>query len=128
MKDAGTLKGLRREMTREMFEELGAVLCEPAEILGYVGTTKEKLDRWCRKIYRTPLEEILPMIHQDGLVEIRRASFDSLRKSATLVNQLYTRFLNESDGDREKAAKRMAKEVFSLLTPEGEQVGELFEK
>ncbi len=128
MKDPGTLKGLRREMTREMFEELGAVLCEPAEILGYVGTTKEKLDRWCRKTYRTPLEEILPMIHQDGLVEIRRASFDSLRKSATLVNQLYTRFLNESDGDREKAAKRMAKEVFSLLSPEGEQVGELFEK
>ncbi len=128
MKEAGTLKGLRREMTKNMFEELGGILCESGEILGYIGTTKEKLDRWCRRTYKTSLEEILPMLHQDGLVEIRRASFEAMRKSATLVNQLYTRFLNASDGDREKAARRMAKEVFSLLTPEGEQVGELFEE
>lgn len=128
MKDAGTLKGLRREMTREMFEELGAVLCEPEEILGYVGTTREKLERWCKRTYRTGLEEILPMLHQDGLIEIRKASFDAMRKSATLINQLYTRFLNAAGGDREKEAKRMAKEVFSLLNPAGEQVGELFEE
>ncbi len=128
MKDAGTLKGLRREMTREMFEELGGILCEPGEILGYVGTTRDKLDRWCRRTYRAGLEEILPMLHQDGLVEIRRASFEAMSKSATLINQLYTRFLNATDGDREKAARKMAKEVFSLLNPEGNNVGELFQE
>ena len=52
MPDTGTLKGLRREMTREMFEELAALQCEVPEILGYVGTTAEKLEKWCRKTYR----------------------------------------------------------------------------
>ncbi len=128
MKEPVTLRGLRREMDKTMFEELGALLCEPGEILGYVGTTREKLEKWCRRTYKAGLDEILPMLHQDGLVEIRRVSFEAMRKSATLVNQLYNRFLSASDGDREKAARRMAKEVFSLLTPAGENVEELFDE
>ena len=45
MPDTGTLKGLRREMTKDMFEELAALQCEVPEILGYVGTTAEKLEK-----------------------------------------------------------------------------------
>ena len=30
------LRGLRRELTRELFEELGALQCAPEEILGYI--------------------------------------------------------------------------------------------
>ena len=78
MSENKPLSGRRRDLTKEMFEELGKVLCETPEILGYVGTTEEKLDRWCRKIYRMPLSEILPMIHQDGKVEIRKATFDAI--------------------------------------------------
>jgi len=89
----GTLKGLRREMTREMFEELGAIQCTPEEILGYIGTTEKKLSAWCRKTYRKPLDAMLGMIRQDGLVAIRRASFEQLKKSATIVSQQYNRFL-----------------------------------
>ena len=86
MPEDGTLKGFRREMTRDMFEELAALQCEVPEILGYVGTSAEKLEKWCRKTYRHPLDEMLRMIRQDGLVAIRRASFDQLRKSATIIS------------------------------------------
>ena len=76
MKDCAPLRGLRREMTREMFEDLVALQCEVPEILGYVGTTEEKLARWCRKAYRLPLADALFMLRQDGLIEIRRAGFE----------------------------------------------------
>lgn len=39
------LAGLRRELTRELFEELTALQCAPEEILGYVGTDERKLRR-----------------------------------------------------------------------------------
>ena len=68
--ETGILTGLRREMTREMFEELGALQCTPEEILGYVGT-----------------------IRQDGLLAIRRASFEQLKMSASIVSQQYNRYL-----------------------------------
>ena len=59
------LRGLRRELTRDLFEELGAIQCKTEEILGYIGTTEKKLEAWCRKIYRHSLNETLEMIRQE---------------------------------------------------------------
>lgn len=127
MSDFTPLKGLRREMTREMFEELGALQCEIPEILGYVGTSRDKLSRWCRKNYRLPLEDVLFMLRQDGLIEIRRASFDQLKKSATLIQQQFNRFLAARGDSSAEEAKRLAREIFSLDDPPDEAVQSLFE-
>jgi hypothetical protein len=127
MPDTGTLKGLRREMTREMFEELAALQCEVPEILGYVGTTEEKLSRWCRKNYRLPLQETLFMLRQDGLIEIRRAGFDQLKKSATLIQQQFNRFLAARGDSAQEEARRLAREIFTLDDPESREVRDLFE-
>ena len=63
------LRGLRRELTRDLFEELAALQCAEEEILGYIGTSRDRLDKWCRRTYRRrPLEEMLRMIRQDGLI------------------------------------------------------------
>lgn len=77
--DPPTLKGYRRELTREVFEDLAALQCEPEEILGYIGTNKQKLNAWCKRTYRRPLFEILEAVRQDGLIQIRRASFEQLK-------------------------------------------------
>ncbi len=127
MKEFTTLKGLRRELTREMFEDLAALQCEIPEILGYVGTTEAKLARWCRKNYRLPLPDTLFMLRQDGLIEIRRAGFDQLKKSATLIQQQYTRFLSAPSDQKKEDAKHLAREIFALEDPEEEAVKELFE-
>ena len=126
MAENTSLKGLRREMTREMFEELAALQCEIPEILGYVGTTEDKLARWCRKTYRLPLAETLFMLRQDGLIEIRRAGFDQLKKSATLIQQQYNRFLSARTDSQAGEARNLAREIFSLEDPAEEQVRELF--
>ena len=126
MPDTGTLKGFRRELTRDMFEELAALQCEVPEILGYVGTTAEKLEKWCRKTYRHPLDEMLRMIRQDGLVAIRRASFEQLKKSATIISQQYNRFLPQAGaGDRSEADSAI-RAFPAMLDPKEETVREIF--
>ena len=111
------MKGLRRELSREDFEGLCALQCEIPEILGFVGTTEEKLARWCRRIYRLPLKDVLFMLRQDGLIEIRRAGFDQLKKSATLIQQQFNRFLAARPDSGKEEARSLAREIFSLEDP-----------
>ena len=126
MPEDGTLKGFRREMTRDMFEELAALQCEVPEILGYVGTTQEKLEKWCRKTYRKPLEDMLRMIRQDGLIAIRRASFEQLKKSATIITQQYNRFLPQAGAGDRSQADRAIRAFTEMMNPPEETVRELF--
>ena len=125
MKETPVLRGYRRDMTRETFEELVALQCETPEILGYAGTELPKLEAWCRRVYRRPLPVILEAVRQDGLIQIRRASFEQLKKSAALITQQYNRFLPPAKPD--DAAARAAIEALAAAVrlPE-EEVREVF--
>ncbi len=120
------LRGLRREMTKETFEELAALQCAAEEILGYVGTTERKLEAWCRKTYRRPLGEMLSMIRQDGLIAIRRASFDQLKKSATIISQQYNRFLPDAGRDPRESAEAAIRALSAAVAPGREDLRELY--
>ena len=126
MKDPPVLRGLRRDLTKEIFEELAALQCEPSEILGYVGTTPEKLSAWCRRTYRKPLEDMIPMIRQDGLIAIRRASFDQLKKSATIISQQYNRFLPQAGAEDRSQADEAIRAFTGMVGVPEESVRELF--
>ena len=119
------LRGYRRELTKELFEDLGALQCEPSEILGYIGTTLPKLEAWCRKTYRRPLPEILEAVRQDGLIQIRRASFEQLKKSATVITQQYNRFLPPVKQDDDGARAAIEALTAAVTLPE-EEVREVF--
>ena len=118
------LHGYRRDLTKETFEDLAALQCEIPEILGYAGTDLPALERWCRRVYRRPLPEILRAVRQDGLIAIRRASFEQLKKSATVISQQYALFLPPPADD---AATRAAIEALTAAVnlPE-EEVREVF--
>ncbi len=120
------LRGYRRELTKELFEDLGALQCEPSEILGYIGTTLPKLEAWCRKTYRRPLEEMLRMIRQDGLIAIRRASFEQLKKSATIISQQYNRFLPDAGKDPRESAEAAIRVLNAAMAPTREELRDLF--
>ena len=124
--EPAALRGLRRELIREMFEELAALQCAPEEILGYVGTTERKLAAWCRKTYRRPLEEMLRMIRQDGLIAIRRASFEQLKKSATIISQQYNRFLPDAGKDPRESAEAAIRVLNAAMAPTREELRDLF--
>ena len=120
------LRGYRRELTKELFEDLGALQCEPSEILGYIGTTLPKLEAWCRKTYRRDLTEILEAVRQDGLIQIRRASFEQLKKSATIISQQYNRFLPKAGTDAREDAEAVIRAVTAAAAPGREELRELY--
>ena len=121
------LNGLRRKLTKELFEELGALQCATEEILGYIGTTERKLEAWCRKNYnRHSLKEMLSMIRQDGLIAICRASFDQLKKSATIISQQYNRFLPDAGRDPGENAGAAIRALSAALTPTREELRDLY--
>ena len=120
------LRGLRRDLTREVFEELAALQCAEEEILGYIGTTEKKLGSWCRKVYRRPLSEMLRMIRQDGLIAIRRASFDQLKKSATIISQQYNRFLPDAGSDPRENTEAAIRALTAAMSPGRKDLRELY--
>ena len=125
MNEDFVLHGYRRELTKEVFEELAALQCEPKEILGYVGTTLTKLKSWVWRVYHRHLDEILEAIRQDGLIQIRRASFDQLKKSATIITQQYNRFLPPVKQDDTEAKAAIAALTSAVSLPE-EEIREVF--
>ena len=126
MPEDTVLKGLRRELTRELFEELTALQCAPEEVLGYVGTDGKKLERWCRRNYGRPLEEMMGMIRMDGLIAIRRASFDQLKKSATIISQQYNRFLPGAGANARAGAEAALRSLTAAVMPPEEEMRSLF--
>ena len=127
MPDASAaLRGLRRELDRELFEDLAALQCAVPEILGYIGTTEKKLESWCRKTYRRPLEVMIPMIRKDGLIAIRRASFDQLKKSATIISQQYNRFVPQACADPREETENAIRLLTAAVTPSPEAMRELY--
>ena len=119
------LHGYRRDLTKVLFEDLVALQCEVPEILGHIGTDRERLERWVRRVYRRSLPEILMAIRQDGLIEIRRASFDQLKKSATIISQQYNRFLPPAQEDDAASKAAIAALTAAVSLPEDE-VREVF--
>ena len=126
MAETTTLCGLRRELTKDLFEELAALQCTTEEILGYIGTTEKKLESWCRKTYRRPLEIMIPMIRKDGLIAIRRASFDQLKKSATIISQQYNRFVPQACADPREETENAIRLLTAAVTPSPEAIRDLY--
>ncbi len=111
IRDIAPLRGLRREMSREDFERLCALQCRIPQLLGWCGVKQEKLERWVRRIYGLTLEEAVEMVRQDGLVEIREAAFELMKKNASLVNQQQNRFLpvlEDAEENHEAAVQAFA--------------------
>ena len=69
---------------------------------------------------------MLPMIRQDGLIAIRRASFDQLKKSATIISQQYNRFLPNAGTDPRESAEAAIRAVTAAAEPAKEELRELY--
>ena len=66
------------------------------------------------------------MIQQDGLIAIRRASFDQLKKSATIISQQYNRFLPQAGTEDRSQADEAIRAFTGMLDLPEETVREVF--
>lgn len=127
MAEIPVLHGYRRDLTKEAFEELAALQCSVPELLGHVGTTLPRLESWVRRVYRRPFGEVLEAVRQDGLIQIRRASFDQLKKSATVITQQYNRFLPPERPEAGDASAALSALTAAVRMSE-EEVRDVFEE
>lgn len=96
------LRGKRRIVDKKMFERLCRIQCEIPDILGYVGTTQEELERWCSRVYRIPLSRMMDWIRADGRVQLREAIFREVG-SPSILNNIFNRYLPElASGEEEE--------------------------
>ena len=65
------------------------------------------------------------MIRQDGLIAIRRASFEQLKKSATIISQQYNRFLPDAGTDPRENAEAAIRAITAAAAPGREELREL---
>ena len=120
MAEPPVLHGYRRDLTKEGFEELVALQCSVSELLGHVGTTLPRLEGWCKRVYHRPFPEVIEAVRQDGLIQIRRASFDQLKKSATIITQQYNRFLPPPRNEEDNVSAALAALTAAVRMPEAE--------
>ncbi len=127
------LNGSRRELTPELFESLCSLQCTPPEILGHIGTDLPSLEKWVRRVYRKPLADTMEMIRQDGIIEIRKAAFELLKKSAPLITQQQNRYIGLPGPTAEEKARLLAEEssaavrqFVDMVSPDPTQVSRLF--
>ena len=66
------------------------------------------------------------MIRQDGLIAIRRASFDQLKKSATIISQQYNRFLPDAGRDPGENTGAAIRALSAAMAPTPEEMRELY--
>lgn len=133
VKDIGPLAGGRREMSAEEFEELCALQCTAKEIAAWAGVNEKTLSGWCRRRYGLDLTETLATVSQDGVIAIRRAVFDLLKKNATLVNKQMERYIGMPGPTPEEQARAAAeggmyavRQLVSIVDPPEEHVRKLY--
>ena len=133
VKDIGPLIGDRREVSADEFEELCALQCTAGEIAAWAGVTEKKLGAWCRRRYGADLAETLATVSKDGLIAIRRAVFDLLRKNAALVNKQMERYIGIPGPTPEEQARAAAegglyavRQFTALADPPAEHIRALF--
>ena len=68
----------------------------------------------------------MDMIRMDGLIAIRRASFDQLKKSATIISQQYNRFLPNAAADARVGAEAALRSRTAAVMPAEEEMRGLY--
>ncbi len=69
----------------------------------------------------------MDMIRMDGLIAIRRASFDQLKKSATIISQQYNRFLPNAAAEARIGAESALRSLTAAVLPPEEEMRSLFD-
>ena len=122
-KDCPPLHGLFQDLTREDFAKYCGWQCTAEEIAGQIGVSVERLAAWVRRAYRLDLDTVLNILHQPGLVAIRKAAFDLMLKNGSVSNQQFSRFIPlqmPDTGETEAAVSSLLR----MLEPEEDEYRE----
>lgn len=87
----------RKEINKDNFEKLCAIMCTESEICGFFGVTDKTLSRWCRDTYGLSFSEAYKRYSADGRISLRRAQFKIAERNATMAIFLGKNYLGQKD-------------------------------
>ncbi len=119
------LRGKRRILDQQRFENLCRAQCTLENILGYVGTTEEELSAWCGRVYGLPLPDIMRWISQDGQIDVRNAMFDQL-KSPSILSAIFNRVIPQQEQAEEEQNQGLQQLVSAIMGVQPGVIREVF--
>ena len=88
----------KKEIDKELFEDLCKILCTKDEICNILNVDEKTLTKWCKKIYREGFSDIYKKLTDDGKSSLRRAQYKAaLSGNATMLVWMGKQFLGQTD-------------------------------
>lgn len=92
----------RKEINKEAFEKLCAIMCTEEEICGVFGITDKTLTRWCNETYGMNFSDTFKVYSADGKISLRRKQFKLADRSAAMAIFLGKQYLGQTDNPNEE--------------------------
>ena len=92
----------RKEINKEAFEKLCAIMCTEEEICGVFGITDKTLTRWCKETYGMNFSDTFKVYSADGKISLRRKQFKLADRSAAMAIFLGKQYLGQTDNPNEE--------------------------
>lgn len=92
----------RKEINKEAFEKLCAIMCTEDEICGVFGITDKTLTRWCKETYGMNFSDTFKVYSADGKISLRRKQFKLADRSAAMAIFLGKQYLGQTDNPNEE--------------------------
>ena len=87
----------RKEIKKDTFEKLCAMMCTEEELCGFFGISDKTLNRWCRETYGGTFSEIYKNLTADGKISLRRYQFRLAERSTAMAIFLGKQYLGQRD-------------------------------
>lgn len=87
----------KKEITKEIFEELCAIQCTKDEIASVFRCSDSTISRFCMREYEENFEEVYKKLSEDGRTSLRRTLFNMAKTKPVIAIWLSKQYLGMSD-------------------------------
>lgn len=87
----------RKELDRQIFENLCGLQCTLEEIAGVLNCSADTVERWCKRTYKHSFAEEYKKHSAKGKMSLRRYQFKLAEKNAAMAIFLGKQYLGQTD-------------------------------
>lgn len=87
----------KKQIKKEMFENMCAIQCTKDEICSILNIDEKTLTRWCKDTYNEGFSDIYKKKSKIGLMSLRRYQFEHAKKNTTMAIFLGKQYLGQKD-------------------------------
>lgn len=101
----------KKEINKEVFENLCAIQCTRDEICAVLGVTDKTLSSWCKRTYHSHFSAVFREKRKRGCASLRRTQWKMAEKNVAMAIFLGKQYLGQSDNpqtdEREELLNRL---------------------